>query len=148
MSLKTTAMSGAGATLGYKIGSGSTYTVIDQLIDFEEGGTEVDDIETTLLSSTTKTFIPSIPDPGDVTLTVFNIPGNTAIAALRGLINSPQVISWQIMYPDGSSPTTGSTETFNGYLNSFAPKGFAIGEKMTADLGIKISGPITPAAGS
>jgi hypothetical protein len=148
MAVKTTAFSGAGATLSYKIGSASTFTNIAQLVDFEEGGTKVDDIETTLLSSTAKTFIPSIPDSGDITLTIYQVPGDPGDIQLRTLVNTPQVIAWQIQYPDGTSPTTGSTETFSGYVNSYAPKGFAIGEKLTADIGIKISGLITPTTGS
>jgi Lambda phage tail tube protein, TTP len=148
MTVKMSAFSGAGATLSYKIGGASVFTPVGQLVEFEEGGTSVDDIETTLLSSLAKSFIPSIPDSGDISLTVQQVPGDTTVAELRTLVNTPQVVAWQIMYPDGTTLPTGSTETFAGYVNSYAPKGFVIGEAVTADIGIKITGLITSTPGT
>lgn len=146
MAVIDTPQSGAGATLAYKIGAASVFTVVALLVDMEEDGISTDDVETTLLSSTVKTFVPSIPDPGGVTFTVRNVPTDTTLSALRGLANAPQVVAWQIKYPD-STTGSGTTEDFSGYINSFAAKGFAIGESLTADISIKISGliDVTPA---
>jgi hypothetical protein len=148
MPAKTSALNAAGTTLSYKLVGASTFTAVAQLVDFEEDGIATDDIETTLLNATIKTYIPSIPDPGGLTLTIYNVPADPGVIALKGMANAPSVVQWQIMYPDGSSPTTGTTETFSGYVNNFSEKGFAIGETPTADVGIKISGLITTTTGS
>ena len=55
MAVKTSAFSGAGSILSYKVGAATVFTPLAQLVDFEEGGVTIDDIETTLLSSTGKT---------------------------------------------------------------------------------------------
>lgn len=148
MPVETSAFNAAGTTLGYKIGSASVYTNIAQLVEFEESGISIDPIETTLLASTIKTYIAGIPDPGEITLTVYNVPGDAGVAALKGLANTGTTCSWQVQYPDGSSPTTGTTETFSGFVMNFGAKGFTVNDTPTAEVTIKISGLITTTTGT
>lgn len=148
MSVKTSAFGAAGTTLGYKIGGASVYTPVAQLVEMDEDGIKIDAIETTLLAGTIKTYIPSIPDPGTISFTIYNVPGDAGVAELRTLVNTPQVVAWQIQYPDGTSPTTGSTEQFSGFLTGFAAKGFKIGETPTAEITMQVSGLIVLTPGS
>jgi hypothetical protein len=148
MAIKTSAFSAAGATLGYNLGGSSTYTNLTQLISFDESGRAVAKIETTLLASTVKTSLPSIPDNGEVTFKAYDVPGDATNVELRTMLATPIVAAWRIQYPDGSSSTTGSTDVFSAYLTNLAPGGFAIDGTPILDLTLQITGAIVFTAGS
>lgn len=148
MAVQTSPFKAAGTTLSSKATSGGTYAPQGQLIDLEYGGVTTGEIDTTILAATVKTNIPSIPDSGDLTLSTFYVPGDTTVESLATQANAPTIQYWQIQCPDGSSPTTGSTATFNAWVSSFAPKGFTVDGSPVADVTLRITGAVTYAVGT
>jgi Lambda phage tail tube protein, TTP len=148
MAVQTTPFKASGTTLSYKVSPASVYTALAQLVNFDEGGRAIAPIDTTTLTATVKTSIPSILDNGELTFTVYDVPGESTGAQLVTLTATPEVCAWQIQYPDGSSPTTGTTDAFSAFLTNYAPKGFAVDGTPTVDVTIKITGAITRTAGS
>lgn len=148
MAVDTEASGSAGTTLGYKIGAATVFTLLSQVIDLDLSGITVAPIPTTKLASTVKTYIPSIPDPGEVTFSVYDVAGDATVAQLRTLIGTPAVVSWQVMAPDGTSSTTGSTIVFSGFLTNYAPGGYAIDGTPIANVTIQITGAVTFTAGT
>ena len=98
----------AGTTLSYKIPPVSAFVPIGPLQETSGPSESVAKIDTTYLSAGIKTYIPSIPDPGEITFTVFAVQSDATVLALQGLIAAPKVVHWQLQANDGSSPTTGS----------------------------------------
>jgi len=134
----------AGSTLGYKLTSGAlAYLPIATLISMEPGGADIEEIDTSVLSSTAMTSIPAIPDNGEVTFKAFYIPDNPAIAEGEALAASPAVIYWQIQLPNGASPTTGTTLSFAGWLKSLKRNTLDIKSSPTCDVTIRVSGGVT-----
>lgn len=146
MSLKTTGYSAAGTTLSRKASGSETFSQVTQLISMSGPNTAIADIDTTLLASTAKTFVPSIPDNGEVTFQVFSVPGDAVYVVLQGLSQNPEVDSWEITLPDGT--TAGSTVTFSGYIKTFGQSGYAIDDKPVSDLTLKVTGLVTLTLGS
>ena len=140
----TTPFTGTGTTLGYKLSGGSTFTPLGTLNDdFSFGGISVNVIPTSYLATTVATKSPGRVDSGDVSGTVALIPSDTTVQELRTLIYSRAYAIWQVMLPDGSSATTGSTAVFSGFLSNYAEKGFSGESEVVADFTITISGAVT-----
>jgi hypothetical protein len=143
MSAPDVPYSGAGATFGIKVPPAAVYTVLAQVIELEPPKVSIDKIDTTVLSSKVMTSIPSIVDNGETTFSIMYIPTDAGVAMLLPLTTAPLVVGWQITLPDGTSPATGTTLAFSGFISSWEPKGFAIGDKAVADVTITVTGAVT-----
>lgn len=149
MAILTSPFKASGTTLGFKLTSGgATYTSVGELKNFDTGGTDIATIDTSILSSTAKTFIPSIPDNGDVTFSVFLVPGDATVVQLQAWSQSPAVAYWQIQLPDGATATTGTTITFAAFLTNFTAKGFEVDGSPMVDVTLKVTGGVTMTAGT
>jgi hypothetical protein len=153
----TTPFKASGTTFGFcatlPITGSSVYTPIGELKNFDTGGTDIAVIDTTLLVSTAKTKIPSIPDNGDVTFSVFLVPGLATVVQLQAWSQSPATVAWQIQLPDGTPPVgsaapTGTTITFMAFLSNYAAKGFEVDGSPMADVTLTISGGVTMTPGT
>lgn len=143
MAVLDTPFKASGTTLSSHALPTGSFVVIAFLIDLELGGITTAEIDTTVLTAVVKTNMPSIPASGDLTFSVFYVPGDTGVQSLITQATTPTIAVYQIQTPDGSSSTTGSSAVFNAWVSSFAPKGFAIDGSPTADVTLTITGAIT-----
>lgn len=135
MAASTVPMIGLGTTLGYKFGSASTYSFLATIIDLDDDFS-IGEAETTVLSATAKTYLPTIFDGGDVSLNLRYVPGDTGIKELITLLGAPVIGSWQVTFPDLT------TITFFGFLKGM---GHSVENESAIDTSatIKVSGAVT-----
>jgi hypothetical protein len=148
MSLITIPQSGVGITVGYHT-TGSVFTLLGTLgDDCEFSGFASTVINTPYLASTYVTKTPGRIDPGDFTGSLFYVPSDTGVQELQTLSASRATVSWQVMFNDGSSPTTGSTATFSGFVSTIKPGNFTGEDAPKMDFTITITGPVTFTTGT
>lgn len=112
----------------------------------------VDQIDTTCLNATTRTFIPGLATPSTATFSIYTDPDDETHIRLLELKNSGDVLQWAIGWADGTAgpsgtesdggfdlPTTRSWLVFEGYMNSFSFS-FAQNSVVTSTIGIQVSG--------
>lgn len=138
-------MAASGTTIGYgnlfyHSTDGTTFTSMAEVIDINGPGLAADAVETTHTESTNgwREFIGGLKDAGEITVTCNFRPDNASNDTLRGYIGSLEYyrIAW-----------VGLTErvTCQGILTGYSPQA-PLGDKMTVDLTIKLSGEPTFAA--
>lgn len=86
-------------------------------------------------------FIGSLRDPGEITLNMNFVRAN--YDTLDADYGSDDLVEYSIELPDAGL----TTFTFEGLVTGL-PLGTAIGDKITADVTIKISGPIAVTSGT
>ena len=98
----------------------ATYTLISEVLKIgNAGGGEVGKRDTTYLSSTSKTYAPTIPDPGDMAIAVNFDPTDTVHKFMRNLQQTPPAIpyvsnNFKITFNTGS---TASTAVVAGFVS-------------------------------
>ena len=132
------AIEGTGATITFAT---SGFTAECTNIQLPELARE--SLETTHLGTTTaKTFKPAkLYDAGEVTVTVFHDPAADLIIS-----EEPETIT--ITYPLETGQTTAATVSFTGFVTGQGGETFKVGELMSTNLKIKVTGEITPTQGS
>jgi hypothetical protein len=149
MSLDTAPIAGLGITLGYNLGGSSSYTPLVELMDdCEFGGFDTTVIPIKTLSQTYVTKVPGRIDSGEFTGSTYLVLGNAGVLELINLGAARTTCAWQIQLPDGSSPTSGSTAVFSGFVSNVKPGNFTGEDAPTLDFTISISGAVTIVAGS
>lgn len=128
----------AGTTLGVDLTTPGTYELVGNLLNITGPESEVGSVETTVLTSTRKTYRFTLIDPGEISCEMDFDPTDATHQALAELQDAPAVHSWQITY--ATSPPT--TATVDGFLLKFQPNAGGVEENLTATLTIKLSGPI------
>ena len=118
--------------------SSPVYTTVAQIVSLDGPEREVGTRETTIITSTVKTYAPTIPDNGEVTGKLLYDPKGTTHAVLETLIATPSLEKWEFLLPD----TTGTTLAFDGILTKFAPTGLEVEANLEADFTVKVSGPV------
>jgi Lambda phage tail tube protein, TTP len=145
MAVKTTAMIGHGATIGYSTTGAAPYTAVGLVtkIGPPDEQTEKPDSTHLLSPNFTREKIAGLNHNEDATLTVqLTYAGYSALQTLKRTL-----CSWQIMIPDGTSSTTGSTFTFSGFLTDLHGD-IPDAEIMTVSVSIAVTGPVVVATGS
>lgn len=103
-----------------------------------------DTIDTTTHDSTGdyREFIASLIDAGEATITINHNPGTTDDTKLQAAFTGGAVIGFAI---DLNVPAGGSQQRTSGscIVTQYAPQDVVIDDKMTAQLTIKVSGPLT-----
>ena len=109
----------------------TTFTFNYQVVDVNFGSQEVEDIDVSHQGTTTaRRFKPAdLRDNGDMTLSVHHNPDTIAPIGTTGTIT--------VRWPGGTN------WGFGGYTKSYGNITGTLNEKMTADVVVKISGPIT-----
>jgi hypothetical protein len=132
------AIEGTGATIAFAT---SGFTAECTNIQLPERARE--SLETTHLGTTTaKTFKPAkLYDSGEVTVTVFHDP---AADLLIG--EEPEQIT--ITYPLETGQSTAATAVFTGFVTGQGGESFKVGELMSTNLKIKVTGAIVTTQGS
>ncbi|MFN4176423.1 phage tail tube protein [Phenylobacterium sp.] len=113
-------------------GSSPSFTKLGEVTAISPPGATTDAVDVTHMESADgiREFIPGLTDPGEVSLTLNWIPGDTT---------DDFILAWsdkracKIRFPNGV------TWTFDGFKTSFQPD-TPMDDKMTAELTVKASG--------
>lgn len=108
---------------------------IENVTAFSPGGSPADQIETTSLNDTTRTYLPGLRTPGQASMTVNADPRNASHIRLHELSESDTIgaVKWAVGWSDGKDipptlavggndftlPTTRTWFTFEGYVSDF-----------------------------
>jgi len=97
-----------------------TLTEVTCALSFNPGGAPVDQIETTCLTATAKTYLPGLRSPGQATMEINADPTKTDHLRLFALANSgTTAFPWAIAWSDGTSdPSVDSSGEFDVSLDS------------------------------
>ena len=150
----TKAQSGNQTTVSINTGSISTpvWTLVGEISDFTQSGTQNKSDDATNLQSTAEEFIPTILTPGKFAGTMARISGDAGQAAVKASFNAvpPTLVQYQVQLP--KTPTqssTGDKIVFLGMVEEFNNLGnIRPDKKVMTQFAIKISGPITETLGS
>lgn len=137
---------GIGGTFAFTPAGGSS-TTVTQIQKIDPPATEMGTFETTGLASSSKEVIPTLPDNGELGITIYYEQGTTSHAAIITAMQAKKacacVLTFAAAIGQGASGTTTHTATFNGYITGFAPTGMEAESGLTADVKIKVNGDIT-----
>ena len=149
MALNPNPESGVGITLSWKATSGGTYAALLQLRDdCEFGGFDTTVIPVPVLAAGTLAKTPGRTDYGDFTGSCWNVPADAGVVELHSAAASKAVLYWQVQLPDGSTSTTGSTYTFQGFISNLKPGNFTGEDSPTLDFTIAIPTAVTLTPGT
>lgn len=118
--------------------------------------TSIDQIETTCLNDTSRTYVAGLATPGAATYGLQFDPADVNHIRLHQLKTAGVTLQWAIGLSDGKGivPTTGTDSNgdpefvfpptrswiaFEGYMNSY-PFAFALNTMVTSTVGIQVSG--------
>lgn len=113
--------------------------------------TAIDQIETTCLSDTARTYVSGLATPGAATFGINTDTSEASHLRLHQLKVAGTTLHWALGWGDGTAnPTVDSNDTFNlpstrswiifdGYMNAY-PFSFALNAVVTSTVGIQISG--------
>ncbi len=125
----------------------ATYTLIGEVIKIgNAGGGEVGSRDTTYLSSTIKTYAPTIPDPGEMSISTNFDPTDSVHKFLRNLQGTPPAPpyvsnNFKITFNTGS---TTSSAVVAGFVKTLdGPTADDVDGNLTADFTIKLLGATT-----
>lgn len=136
--------------------SNETVTPVTGVTSFNPGGNPADQIETTALESTTRSYVAGLRTPGQASLTINADPTDASHITLFGHTQAdPQpVLKWAIGWSDGTAaptvnsagewvlPSTRTWITFEGYISDF-PFDFSQNTVVTSSVSIQRSGAAT-----
>lgn len=127
-------------------GLGSTLSVSDvaiaQIVSISGPGSDVGTVETTDLSSTFRTYLPTVSNSGEIGMEIHYSPQQATHTTLEGLVATPAVEDWDLDFADGSN------YAFDGILTGFEVSGMEVDGVVMASITIQITGAITITAGS
>ena len=113
--------------------------------------TTLDQLETTCLSDSTRTYVAGLATPGAANFTINFDPADASHVRLHQLKVAGTVLPWAIGFNDGTAPPTVLTSgeftlpstrswlQFDGFMNSF-PFSMPLNGLVTSSVGIQISG--------
>lgn len=134
--------------------NGAGVRAVECATTFTPGGNPADQIETTCLEDTSRTYLPGLRTPGQATMTINADPENESHIRLHQLSNEDPgpVLKWAIGWSDGTAepeldtddgdfelPTSRTWLLFEGYVADF-PFDFAQNTVVTTQLAIQRSG--------
>jgi len=130
-----------------KMGDGATVEVFETIAEVADiGGPSFsrDSIDTTNHDSPGgyKEGLPGLRDGGEVTFSINFMPENETHIAAIAQFDDDEVHNWQLVYPI----TPAKQWNFKGYITKFDTKA-PVGDKLSADMTVKVSGkPVLAAA--
>lgn len=127
-------MIGKGTTFGMETTAGSgAYPLLAEVFEITPPTETVDAIDYTHMSSPnfTREFGPGLINPGEVTLALNFIPGNSADLILRGAMR--EVRGCRVTFPNGAP------WTFEGFVTSIGPE-VPMADKMVNRVTFQVTG--------
>ena len=120
--------------------SAPSYSSIAQIVSLDGPSREIGTRETTILTSTSKTYAPTIFDGGEVTGKLLYDPTGSTHSTLETIMaGSGSLLKWKVIFNDSAS----TSKTFDGIFTQFQPTGIEVEANLEADFTIKVSGAIT-----
>jgi hypothetical protein len=125
--------------------------IVDCVLSIDGIDTTIDQIETTCLEETARTYEAGLATPGTATFAINTDPSQPSHLRLHQLKTAGTVLEWALGWSDGTGipptidssgfvlPTTRSWIEFEGYMNSY-PFSFAQNTMVNSTIGIQISG--------
>ena len=116
--------------------------------------TAIEQIETTCLSDTARTYVAGLGTPGTATFGINTDPTDNTHVRLLEIKQDGLTMLWAVGWPDGTSPPTVDTDdtfilpstrswlTFSGFINAF-PFSFQGNSVVQSNVGIQVSGEVT-----
>ena len=126
---------------------GTTWTNVSNVVDIKFGATKIGKVDKTNNSNTdlVRRYKAGFREPGEHEIKV------QWSEAFEAWLNTNQGVDMQfkLQYPDGTSSTTGSTDTFAGFVSEVGKEIEILDNKMKVQtFKIQQSGPLTVTAGS
>lgn len=140
MSAPTTiARAAQGTTLAYSTDAGVTWIQLGEVSSISGGGGgEVGKRETTVLTSTIRTYRPTITDPGELKVSLNFDPADSGHQQLRTWLFTPLSTDPSFQVTFATSPAF--TATFTGFVVSVdGPNAEDVDDNLTADVTIQIT---------
>lgn len=122
-----------------KLTISATPTTVVQMVNVTSPQMENPEIDTTVLSDSWRTFIASIPDGGEVTLTMNYDASQATHAQLTTNFAAGTSGTWKITFTDPGAATI----EFAGPITAFAWGEAAVDNLITASVTIKVTGSVT-----
>ena len=127
-------------TLGTATATPTAWIKVGQITDIKGTSDTSPDIDVTDLDSTTKEYLPGLPDTGNVNMTVFCVDSDTGLAAIEAAFDARISKSFKVTYPSGATPI----RTFSAFVKSFPKIGDASKDGVvTGSVELKRSGSVT-----
>lgn len=123
-----------------------TYDRIGQRVSIDGPEPSVEAVEKTHLDSTLKEYRASkIPEPGEVSLTVYLDPADAIHQRLEGMVFDPPAPgaepNWRLVFNNNTN--TRPHRQFAGFVTKFKYTGMQVEENLQAEMTIKVTGVIT-----
>lgn len=136
-----------GTLLRAAIGTGSVYTTVGEVLDFNGPSPSRPVIDATNLSSVAREKITGLSDYGQFTAQMHLDYGDAGQGNIRTAMASGALTNFQVAIPAGvgGSTSVATTISFAGYVSGFSAAGSVDG-LVTSSLTIEISGAVTEAA--
>lgn len=128
---------GKGGSLELSISS--SFTAIAQVTKVHAPRKKMGQVETTDLGSTSRTFLATILDSGEVSFSINYDPDDSTHAQLNTSCDAGTMEAWKVKMP----ATPASIFAFSGFITEFSPGDMTVDGLQTADLTIKVSGAVT-----
>ena len=126
---------GKGTLIKYK--TGGSYATIGQVTKISPPSEEMGTVETTLITDAARTFLATILDSGEVTLTVQWNPADTSHAALLTAKNAGTLLDLEILF------TQATTIQFFGVITKWPIDEIDVEGVVTLPITLKLSGAVT-----
>lgn len=124
-----------GITLGYKTGTGTTYTNIPDLQECPELGGAPEKVEVTTLADGARRYIAGVKEYGDLAFTFLYDNSTSGSFAIVEALNPDTVYDWEVEFPDGTK------FDFSGQC-SWAISGGGVNAALTFTLNIALNSDI------
>jgi hypothetical protein len=139
------AQQGKGTTLSI----GSTPVLVGEIMKLGQQGRKNQTVSTTNLQSSSEEFIGTIPDQGTWQLEGNRVGNDAGQVAMEAAFASGAVTPFVVQLPKTpAQTTTGDKYTFNGIVEDLNYDGMAPKTTISFKATLKVSGPITFAAGT
>jgi hypothetical protein len=123
------------------------YSTIAHRVSIDGPDTKVGTAEQTHLDSVAKEFRPTLPEGGDVSMTIWYDPNSSGHETLTGLVTTPAVLPFRLVFADGKT-VANAMITFSAMLTNFKVHGMDEEGNLSADVTFKITGLPVYTAGS
>jgi hypothetical protein len=124
----------------------SVYVPIIHRMEIQGPSAEMGETNVTDLDSNVEETLPTILNPGELTLKVWYDPNNATHQQLTTDLQAGTVRNYKITHTD--SLTTKAKAVFPAFVKSFQPTGMKSGEYLSADVTLKITNTVTFTPGS
>jgi hypothetical protein len=135
-----------GTILSYSTDGGNTYNAVGQIVSLSHaGGGSVGERDTTILTSTVHTNAPTIPDNGEVSMSLNIDPTDTQHKQIQTWKESPPAVGsvplWKAVF---NVVNTNTTKVFLAWVKDCdGPNAEGVDDNITMDVTLRVTGNVT-----